>query len=278
MLEQDEEGVHLIPLAFADRSLSFTHGASSLFEIAPVAPLAAKILLIPAVKSCMISAQSLSVNVADAAEWQRVESAVAEAVMATCESLQQGDSGAAVRDPEAAHRLSLSWAAQRDASAAGGMSQGGCEGSTAWAPDSIEEFIDELLQAKIRPFVQEDGGDIELLGFDEASGQVLARSTLPVASHAVASATFLCPLPHPSCVQVRLQMMGACSGCPDSASTLHGRVETLLKHYVPEVESVAAVEDAAAIRRHAAANPRVPLEEHMRRMVEEGARTSVVHE
>jgi Fe-S cluster biogenesis protein NfuA len=36
-------------------------------------------------------------------------------------------------------------------------------------------------------------------------------------------------------------MQGACSGCPSSAMTLKSGIESLLKHYVPEVESVEAV-------------------------------------
>jgi Fe-S cluster biogenesis protein NfuA len=36
-------------------------------------------------------------------------------------------------------------------------------------------------------------------------------------------------------------MHGACSGCPSSTMTLKQGIESLLKHYVPEVEAVEAV-------------------------------------
>ncbi|MCL7038561.1 hypothetical protein MKW94_012434, partial [Papaver nudicaule] len=37
---------------------------------------------------------------------------------------------------------------------------------------------------------------------------------------------------------VKLQMQGACSGCPSSAVTLKSGIENMLMHYVPEVKSV----------------------------------------
>jgi Fe-S cluster biogenesis protein NfuA len=36
-------------------------------------------------------------------------------------------------------------------------------------------------------------------------------------------------------------MHGACSGCPSSTVTLKRGIESLIKHYVPEVESVEAI-------------------------------------
>jgi Fe-S cluster biogenesis protein NfuA len=38
-----------------------------------------------------------------------------------------------------------------------------------------------------------------------------------------------------------LAMQGACSGCPSSAVTLKRGIESLIRHYVPEVETVEAV-------------------------------------
>jgi Fe-S cluster biogenesis protein NfuA len=40
---------------------------------------------------------------------------------------------------------------------------------------------------------------------------------------------------------VFLAMQGACAGCPSSTMTLKRGIESLLKHYVPEVETVEAV-------------------------------------
>lgn len=64
---------------------------------------------------------------------------------------------------------------------------------------------------KIRPLLQADGGDIELVGVEESTGKV----------------------------SVRLQ--GACSGCPSAQMTLKMGVERHLKEKVPAVTEVVAV-------------------------------------
>ncbi|KAI3987140.1 hypothetical protein MKX01_036930, partial [Papaver californicum] len=68
----------------------------------------------------------------------------------------------------------------------------------------IVAMIKELLETRIRPAVQDDGGDIIYRGFDPETGVV------------------------------KLQMQGACSGCPSSAVTLKSGIENMLMHYVPE--------------------------------------------
>jgi len=77
--------------------------------------------------------------------------------------------------------------------------------------DSIVSTIRELIDTRVRPAVAEDGGDIIFHGFQ--NGVVL------------------------------LEMHGACAGCPSSTITLKEGIENMLKHYVPEVESVEAVEN-----------------------------------
>ena len=71
--------------------------------------------------------------------------------------------------------------------------------------------IKEIIQTRIRPFVQEDGGDLQYISFE--SGVVLVK------------------------------MKGSCAGCPSSAVTLKSGIENMLKHYVPEVVEVQATED-----------------------------------
>jgi Fe-S cluster biogenesis protein NfuA len=63
---------------------------------------------------------------------------------------------------------------------------------------------------KIRPMLQRDGGDVELVDFEEGI------------------------------VKVRLQ--GACAGCPMSQMTIKNGIERLLKEQIPEVKSVEAVQ------------------------------------
>ncbi|MGC1271067.1 MAG: NifU family protein [Croceibacterium sp.] len=76
------------------------------------------------------------------------------------------------------------------------------------ADDDVVEQIKELIETRVRPAVAGDGGDIRYHGFREGV--------------------------------VYLTMQGACSGCPSSTATLKNGIESLLKHYVPEVTEVRA--------------------------------------
>ena len=77
------------------------------------------------------------------------------------------------------------------------------------ADADIVDQIKELLETRVRPAVAQDGGDIVYRGFKGGT--------------------------------LYLAMQGACSGCPSSAVTLKRGVENLIRHYVPEVETVEAV-------------------------------------
>lgn len=70
--------------------------------------------------------------------------------------------------------------------------------------------IKELLDTRVRPSVANDGGDIVFRAFKDGI--------------------------------VYLHMQGACSGCPSSTATLKHGIENLLRYYVPEVQSVEAVD------------------------------------
>ncbi len=67
----------------------------------------------------------------------------------------------------------------------------------------------EAALAKIRPALQADGGDVELVDVSEGV--------------------------------VKLELKGACAGCPMSAMTLRNGIERLLKEQVPEVKEVVSV-------------------------------------
>ena len=73
----------------------------------------------------------------------------------------------------------------------------------------IIEQIKELIETRVRPAVAQDGGDIAYKGYRDG--------------------------------RLFLSMHGACSGCPSSTVTLKRGIESLIRHYVPEVESVEAV-------------------------------------
>lgn len=76
----------------------------------------------------------------------------------------------------------------------------------------IEEKIASILEEYIKPAVASDGGNIELVEFDESTKTAV------------------------------MLLQGACSGCPSSTVTLKNGIETMLKNMLPgEVESVTAI-------------------------------------
>lgn len=69
--------------------------------------------------------------------------------------------------------------------------------------------IRNLLDEYVRPAVENDGGNIEFLGYEEGT--------------------------------VTVSMQGSCAGCPSSTATLKFGIENLLKQHLPEVKEVVAV-------------------------------------
>jgi Fe-S cluster biogenesis protein NfuA len=84
-----------------------------------------------------------------------------------------------------------------------------CEHCGCNQEKSLKDKVAEVIDS-IRPMLQNDGGDIELIEIDKNNA-----------------------------VKVRLQ--GACRGCPGAQMTLKMGVERLLKERVPEVKEVIAV-------------------------------------
>lgn len=104
----------------------------------------------------------------------------------------------------------------------------------------VVAMIKELLEVRIRPAVQEDGGDIKYVDFSEDSGMVSVRlegeklrdidtATLHRNSN--------------SLMLVATLIAGSCVGCPSSSVTLKSGVENMLMHYIPEVKGVEAVDE-----------------------------------
>ena len=75
---------------------------------------------------------------------------------------------------------------------------------------TVRDKIEAVLDA-IRPAVRQDGGEVELVEFDEAEGRV------------------------------SLRLLGACGTCPHSVLTLKAGIEQRLRIQIPEVKSVDAV-------------------------------------
>ncbi len=84
------------------------------------------------------------------------------------------------------------------------------KGSSEEDSDVVKQ-IKELIEVKVRPAVAMDGGDIIYRDFKDGI--------------------------------VSLELKGACSGCPSSTITLKNGIESMLKHYIPEVEEVVQIND-----------------------------------
>jgi Fe-S cluster biogenesis protein NfuA len=74
---------------------------------------------------------------------------------------------------------------------------------------TLKEKIEDAL-AKVRPALQADGGDVQLVDVDDQG-------------------------------MVKVKLMGACGGCPMSQMTLKMGIEKVLKQNVPEVKAVESV-------------------------------------
>jgi Fe-S cluster biogenesis protein NfuA len=74
---------------------------------------------------------------------------------------------------------------------------------------TLREKVENALQ-KIKPSLQADGGDVQLVDVDNDG-------------------------------VVKVRLVGACSGCPMSQMTLKSGIEKILKQNVPEVTTVESV-------------------------------------
>lgn len=82
--------------------------------------------------------------------------------------------------------------------------------------DEVVGMIKELIFTRIRPAIQDDGGDIEFVSFEEDSGVVYLR------------------------------LKGACRSCDSLSVTLKNGIESMLKYYIEEVQEVRPVEELDA--------------------------------
>ena len=85
------------------------------------------------------------------------------------------------------------------------------ENQTLDKDDTVNQII-ALLNARIRPAVKRDGGDIKFISYND--GVVL------------------------------VEMQGSCKGCPYAMRTLKDGVEKILKTYIPQIKEVRNFEDS----------------------------------
>uniref|UniRef100_A0A914YT76 NFU1 iron-sulfur cluster scaffold homolog, mitochondrial n=1 Tax=Panagrolaimus superbus TaxID=310955 RepID=A0A914YT76_9BILA len=79
--------------------------------------------------------------------------------------------------------------------------------------DDVVAMIKELLESRIKPMVQEDGGDVIFKGYEDGV--------------------------------VKLKLQGACTGCPSSSITLKSGIKNMMQFYVPEIQDVVEIKDEA---------------------------------
>ena len=144
-------------------------------------PLAERLFAIEGVSGVFFGSDFISVT-KSAGEWQQLKPSILGAIM------EHFMSGAEL---------------VRGGDAAGAETAG--EFFDAKDADTVAT-IKELIETRVRPAVENDGGDITFRGFKDGV--------------------------------VYLDMKGACSGCPSSTATLRHGIQNLLKHYVPDVVEV----------------------------------------
>jgi Fe-S cluster biogenesis protein NfuA len=148
-------------------------------QAAACSPLATALLGIEGVASVFLGPDFVSVT-KSAGEWQQLKPAVLGAIM------EHFVSGAPVFETTATDDGPDEFFAPEDR--------------------DLVSNIKEILDARVRPAVAGDGGDITFRGYRDGV--------------------------------VFLAMKGACSGCPSSTATLKNGVQNLLKHYLPEIQAV----------------------------------------
>ena len=153
-----------------------------------VSPIAGALFKVNGVSSVMLGSNYITVTKNPDFDWQVVKPSI-ELVLS-----QFIDSGIPLIRPDVVERIDTQPA---DSSQAAPSS-----------PETIEQQIRRLITERVQPFVQQDGGDIEFVSFDEKSGVVYVH------------------------------MQGACKGCPKSMITLKLGIERMLKHYIPDVVGV----------------------------------------
>lgn len=135
-------------------------------------PLAEQIFDLGGIASIFITADMISITKTDDADWEELKPLILAEIM---DFLSIG------AEPSAAE-------------------------ASSGEKDETIQAITALLNARIRPAVKRDGGDIKFIDFDNGI--------------------------------VTVEMQGSCKGCPYAMRTLKDGVEKILKSYIPEVKEV----------------------------------------
>lgn len=172
-------------LLISGDSVEFTSQA----EAKGYSPIAEELFNFPFVKGVFLAANFITVAKNDSISWDFVTMELREFIK---EWLAEGKDVLVMMPPPKAAAVST------DES----------KPTKTYAPSEYDDAIRDLLDEYVRPAVENDGGAIDFVGFDEGTVTVALR--------------------------------GSCSGCPSSTATLKGGIENLLKSHLPEVKEVVA--------------------------------------
>ena len=143
-----------------------------------VSPLAAAIAAVPGVESVFLGPNFVTVTKSEDADWTELAAPIVAGIK------DWAKSGAPALGPD--------FVAPESAD-----------------DDAVVARIREILERDVRPYVEQDGGEIRFAGYRDGVVEVL--------------------------------LQGACAGCPSSSITLKMGIEARLKEEIPEVVSVVAI-------------------------------------
>jgi Fe-S cluster biogenesis protein NfuA len=173
----------VLPEGFPSTFLEYTSPRSTLAPPHP-SPLAAKLLSVDGVSSIFYGQDFITVTKAGDSNWAHIKPEIFSLIT---EAISSGEQ--------------IVNTVERNAANTDGDDMGGEDSLAENDNDSeVVAMIKELLETRIRPAIQEDGGDIEYRGFED--GMVL------------------------------LKLRGACRTCDSSTVTLKNGIESMLMHYV----------------------------------------------
>lgn len=182
----------MLPQDFQGTSIEYTSPRSTISPPNP-SPLAARLLGVDGVSSVFYGPDFITVTKAAETNWAHVKpevfSLITEAVSAGEQIVSVAEPGS---DTSGAPAAEDSLVIKDD-------------------DDEVVAMIKELLETRVRPAIQDDGGDLDFRGFKEGT--------------------------------VFLKLRGACRTCDSSTVTLKNGIESMLMHYIEEVTAVEQVLD-----------------------------------
>lgn len=185
----------VLPDAFPSPFIEYLNPRSTLAPPHP-SPLASQLLAVDGVSAVFYGPDYITVTKSSDAEWGHVKPEVFSLIT---EAVTQG-------------KPLVNTIERHEGQADDGQGIGE-EDSLAYNENDSEvvSMIKELLETRIRPAIQEDGGDIEFRGLKDG--------------------------------WVMLKLRGACRTCDSSTVTLRNGIESMLMHYIEEVQGVQQVLD-----------------------------------